>query len=1000
MTKLFGIPVDTLLVVLAFALALALGVIGVLALRHPILVKLGVRNVGRRRGRTALIVVGLMLGTTIVATALTTGDTMSHTIRGAAVATLGQTDELVSARGTEVSLGAGLGSATGIEYFDESVVDEIDRELAGTNLVDGVTPAIVEQVAVQAPLQRQTEPRVTMFAADPERMTGFGTIVGSDGKAVSLRQLSSGQVFLNADAAEELGVGPGDRLSVFAGGPALRITVKDVVDYEGAGTADAALLMPLAEAQALMGRPGQVRHVLISNRGDEWSGAGVTDEVVDRLAPILHPLGLDVDPSKSDAIEEADLSGGAFMAFFTTFGSFSIAAGILLIFLVFVMLAAERRGELGIARAIGTRRGHLVQSFTFEGVAYDLVAALVGALFGAAVAFLMVFVMAQAFDAAAGESVNIEFAVTPRSLAIAYALGVLLTLAVVAFSAWRVSTMTISSAIRNLPEPPTPRRRRRLALAAVGLAFGGLLTLSGVTGDAATPAMVGISLMIVSLVPVLRALGVSERIAFTTCGLTIAVLLMLPWSYWEDVLGPLSMDFSTWIAAGLMIVVGAVWAIVFNADLMLGIAMRVFGRIRRLAPVLKLSMAYPLANRFRTGTTLAMFTLVVFTLVTGTASNGSFIHAMENTETFGGGFDVRASAGGGTPIPDVRRAVSQAPGLDPEDFTVAAAQSFLPIEATQVGTGRPLEPYVVRGLDASFLGHTTFDLAKIAEGYGSERDVWSALASRPRLAVVDSTVAPRRDSFGFAPPTDFQLSGFLLDEGPMQPLDIQVRDRQTGKEVTLTVIGILSESAPLEMGGIATSQKTLAEAFPGRAYPTIFYFDLAPGVDAAQAARRLESVFLANGMEAESVEQVMRDASAAGVTFNRLIQGFMGLGLLVGVAALGVISARSVVERRQQIGVMRAIGFRKGMVEASFLLESSFIALTSIVVGTLLGLLLAWNIIEDTRQQPSWEDLTLVVPWLNLAVIFLLVYAVAMVATIAPARRAARVRPAEALRYE
>ena len=71
MTKLFGIPVDTLLVVLVIALGVALGIVGLLALRHPVLVKLGVRNVGRRRGRTALIVVGLMLGTTIVATALT-----------------------------------------------------------------------------------------------------------------------------------------------------------------------------------------------------------------------------------------------------------------------------------------------------------------------------------------------------------------------------------------------------------------------------------------------------------------------------------------------------------------------------------------------------------------------------------------------------------------------------------------------------------------------------------------------------------------------------------------------------------------------------------------------------------------------------------------------------------------------------------------------------------------------------------------------------------------
>ena len=44
------------------------------------------------------------------------------------------------------------------------------------------------------------------------------------------------------------------------------------------------------------------------------------------------------------------------MSLFTTFGTFSIAAGILLIFLIFVMLAAERRGELGIARAVGTRR--------------------------------------------------------------------------------------------------------------------------------------------------------------------------------------------------------------------------------------------------------------------------------------------------------------------------------------------------------------------------------------------------------------------------------------------------------------------------------------------------------------------------------------------------------------------------------------------------------------------------------------------------------------------
>ena len=171
-------------------------------------------------------------------------------------------------------------------------------------------------------------------------------------------------------------------------------------------------------------------------------------------------------------------------------------------------------------------------------------------------------------------------------------------------------------------------------------------------------------------------------------------------------------------------------------------------------------------------------------------------------------------------------------------------------------------------------------------------------------------------------------------------------------------------------------------------------------MDPEEAAAELERSFLASGLEAESIQQVVDDTVAASVTFNRLIQGFMGLGLVVGVAALGVISARAVVERRQQIGVMRAIGFRRRMVQAAFLLESSFVALTAILVGTALGLLLAWNIIRDTRSQPSWENLELVVPWLNLAVIFLVVYAVALAATLAPAVRASKVLPAEALRYQ
>ena len=47
-----------------------------------------------------------------------------------------------------------------------------------------------------------------------------------------------------------------------------------------------------------------------------------------------------------------------------------------------------------------------------------------------------------------------------------------------------------------------------------------------------------------------------------------------------------------------------------------------------------------------------MFTLVVFTLVTGTVSNGSFVHAI-GVDDVGGGFQVRAGTTGTAPIDDM-----------------------------------------------------------------------------------------------------------------------------------------------------------------------------------------------------------------------------------------------------------------------------------------------------------------------------------------------------------
>jgi putative ABC transport system permease protein len=1001
--ELFGIPTETLAVVLAALLACSLAVVAVLAVRNRILFKLGVRNVPRRPGRSALIVVGLMLATTIVAAAMTTGDTMSHTIRTAAVTALGQTDELVSTRGAEDALTAGeeLGSggqAGAVRYFPEVLLYDIHLAARRSRVVDGVAPAIIERVAVMAPRTRQTEPRVTLFAADPARMDGFGEIRLTDGRPIALAELKQGVVFLNRDAAEELQAREGDIVRVFAGGRVRSVRVRAVVDYDGTGTHGPAALMPLSTAQKLLDKEGLIKHVLISNVGGATSGVGHTDAVLDALEPVLDRHQLEAAPAKQDALEAADAEGSMMMSLFTTFGSFSIIAGILLVFLIFVMLSAERRGEMGIARAIGTRRGHLVQMFVYEGLAYDLLAAAAGAALGIAAAFGMVMVMAGALSEF---GVEIERQVRPSSMVFSYSIGVLLTLAVVTFSSWRVSRLNIVTAVRGLPDPPRERRRwRRVAAVLLGALLSLLMIWSGISAVDALAFNVGISLALMTLVPIARALGMGERLAYTLGGVGLVVWWLLPFDVleWITAESP-KMDFSIFIVSGLLIVLGAVWVIVYNADVLLAAMSAVFGRIRALTPVLRMAVAYPLRSRFRTGVTLAMFTLVVFTLVMGAATSGSFISAYDNEREFAGGFEIRADSVAASPVADMAGAVERRPELAGR-IDVVASQSVLPAKARQLGTESKEGSYPVYGFDDTFMNATTYGFAATARGYASEREVWQAMRTTPGLAIVDPLVVPRRENFNFAVPPEFELSGFYLEDGAFDPVPISVRDPQTGKKVELKVIGVLKDSVSLTMYGISTSQETLAAAFGDRVRPTTYHFSVPPGTDEEAVASDLEAAFVSNGLEAQAMSDLLHDAVASSWTFNRLILAFMGLGLLVGVAALGVISARSVVERRQQIGVLRSIGFQRRMVQAAFLLESSFISLVAILVGSILALILAYNVIDATTDTGGTTNVDLVVPWGTLGLVFLIVYAASLITTLLPALRASRVEPAEALRYQ
>jgi putative ABC transport system permease protein len=975
LSKLFGIPVGSLALVLLALLVLSLAGVAAIAVRNRVFVRLGLRSAQRRRGRSALIVAGLMLGTVIISAALATGDTMSQTIRSTALGALGQADEVVGAKGIGSMFATGAGG-TGMPYFPQSEQRAIVR--AGGDRVAFVYPALVNSIAAVDLRSRQSEPRVTLYASTPA-----GLPAG---------RLGPREVVLNPKAADKLDAKPGDTLRVLAGKTALTVRVKEVRRYSGGAAPASGLLISLPTAQRLFGKPRMVDSFLVGNT----HGVAATDSVIAALKPTLAGLGLEADNSRQDFIKAADQQGAAFMSLFSTFGSFSIAAGVLLIFLIFVMLAAERRNELGIARAVGTRRSHLVWMFVFEGLAYDLAAAAIGVLVGVGVAYLMVLALSGLL---AASDISIGFTVKPASLALAYSIGVLLTLLVVAYSARRVSRMNIVSAIRGLPEPAATKvGKRRWLWPAVGILLGLLFVWAGVQAEDAVSLGVGVSALVLSAVPLLSLAGVPDRPLRTAAGLALVCWFTLPIP--RLLLGQLKTNFGLFVFGGLMIVIGATWVIAYNADLLLGGLSATLGRIRALAPVLRMAVAYPLRSLFRTGVTLAMFTLVVFTLVVGSTITGSMVNAFNDVKAYGGGFDIQANVSPSTPIADIHQALQHAHGLDPSAVRTVAAMSTLPVKAQQLGQHVKAEDFIVHGVDSTFLRNTTYGLTAHAKGYASTAAVWRAVRTHPGLAVIDSLSVPHKINYNFGAAQAFHLRGFYLEDRTFAPMEVRVRDPQTGHTRQLTVIGVLAETAPQTMVGLYTAQSALTKAFGDRVRPTTYLIGLRHGVDPVTTAKHLEAAFLANGMQADAVSKLLHDAVSASLTFDRLIEAFMALGLLVGVTALGVISARAVVERRQQIGVLRAIGFRSRMVQLSFLIESSFIALTAIVVGTLLGLAVAYNVVDEYARQPSMENLSLHVPWLTLAVVFLVVYLVAMVTTLAPARRAARIFPAEALRYQ
>jgi putative ABC transport system permease protein len=1029
-----------------FFLVSALFWIGILALLHRLQFKMGLRNLIRHKSDTVIAILGFMVGTSIICSSMAIGDTMTSMIEDLVYDAYDLTDEymvITDANGEPLDINGTFATE----------ISDIVWSLEEEDLVDGVSWEYTHQVSAIDMNTMLFEPVVLCKALNPETYDFFGPL-RSGGSTLDY-DLGPGEAYIGKDLSEKLESDVGSIITVSTGPLNFNFTVKAIVDEEGrAGSlAGGDLYMSFQSIWTLANvtpeeegpigndrdwKGGIYNHLYISNEGGRIDGADLCPDVLDRLEEefksVQHPLGpskdLEISGNKKESVDESIEQMDMFTRMFLVLGTFTIIAGITLIINIFVMLSEERKEEMGISRAVGMKRKDLRLTYLFEGLAYSVVSSLVGVLLGVVSGYAMIWGMQSIFDSFGGGSLDLlgNYTVTPLSLVLSFIAGFTITISTTLFIAGRVAKLNIVSAIRNTPVPI-----KKPYLVTLSQQICGVYDVKSCSGDESTlskvlqyvfdkvtlfgmgsiivgipfliagialknfaPTSFGISMILIGVALVVKYFF-NERITYTIAGMLVLTFWIVPLPVFEDYSGDLEM----FILSGIFMVSSSVLLLIWNTDVILWIVEKVVMFLRASPASIKTAISYPVKKRFRTGVTIFMFALIIFT-ITGMSM---IVHIMSiNIEgwekTLGGGYNVIGVSNVG--IDNLEEATLQEEGFIPLDIevydkidwdrTISLSIGILTINMSYTIQGMSFEdeiPYQCAGVEDDFISRNTYGFSSVdwdavyqgENGDKEDRDVWEALKRDDELVILDGSMGGE-SIFGPAG------GGGFIEVG--DEIELITAD---GKIHNKTVIGFTEQ---MGISAVFMYNRTAESQF-GVTDKKVHLITIKDGFSDQDTANDLKRVLLRYGMYTVIISDIIDEILESQNAFFNLFNAFLSLGLIIGIIGLSIVTLRSVYERRHEIGMMRAIGFRKSSVVGSFMGESAFIAGSGLFMGTVLGIILGWMLWRDSFGETMSE---FGIPWLKLLGIVGLAFGVAILSAIPPALKAARVTPAEALRYD
>jgi putative ABC transport system permease protein len=381
---------------------------------------ISINNLRRRKAKMAFLTIGLMVGIATIVTLVTLTKSMSSDIER-------KMDEfganiLITPRSNDLSMSYGGISLGGVTFDQQEIMEEDLVKITAiknSRNISAVSPKVLGGVKV-------ADKDVLLVGVNFEAELKMKQWWGIFGEAPK----GENEVLLGSDAAKVLDVMSGDTIDI----KGETFTVSGVLEQTGSQD-DALVFTTLKKAQKLLGKEGRITLVEVAAL---CAGCPIGDMVV-QIAEKL-------SDAKVSAIQQVVESRIHALDQFRRF-SYGVAAvvvfiGALIVFVTMMGSVNERTTEIGVFRAIGFRKSHIMRIILLEAVLVSFLAGLLGYALGMGAAKLALPAMAEGKNALLVWDTTVAFG----SIALALVVGVLASL----YPALHASKMDPTEALRAL----------------------------------------------------------------------------------------------------------------------------------------------------------------------------------------------------------------------------------------------------------------------------------------------------------------------------------------------------------------------------------------------------------------------------------------------------------------------------------------------------------------------------------------------------------------------